>query len=331
MKNDIASKIKSLSFELLADSSDQAEVQRILNEIHGYFKELTNISGFDMEIKNMAAVPTVSGMALGLNHAAQCLLDYKRTAMFLKGVVTAIRDKQKQYPGETINMFYAGCGPYAPFVTMVAPLFQPEEIQFTLLEINKNSVASVKKLIEGLELTDYVKTYYSADAVTFKIPEPESFHILFSETLDALLYRESYVPILWNMLPQLSEDVAVIPKNVCVEMNFRVSEGELGNATLVEKYAGNIFDTRQALQDLPEMKERPIQFPPKEFGFEPTINYKSMILDTEVHVYDDLILKRGESSLTLPFEMTFDPTIKNKEVVFTYFLQPQVELKCDFK
>ena len=63
----------------------------------------------------------------------------------------------KKQHGEVINVFYAGFGPYAPFVTLVAPFFKSNEVQFTLLEINKNSVESAKKLINALELSDYIK------------------------------------------------------------------------------------------------------------------------------------------------------------------------------
>ena len=35
-------------------------------------------------------------MALGLTHAAQCLLDYKRTEKLLKGIVKAIKDVQQK-------------------------------------------------------------------------------------------------------------------------------------------------------------------------------------------------------------------------------------------
>ena len=52
--------------------------------------------------------------------------------MFLKAMVMAIKEKQQKHPDKTINIFYAGCGPYAPFVTLIAPLFSPKKIQFSL-------------------------------------------------------------------------------------------------------------------------------------------------------------------------------------------------------
>ena len=55
--------------------------------------------------------------------------------MFLKAMVMAIKEKQQKHPDKTINIFYAGCGPYAPFVTLIAPLFSPKKIQFSLVHL----------------------------------------------------------------------------------------------------------------------------------------------------------------------------------------------------
>ncbi len=324
--------IKYLSSILLTNNTNQETIENTLHEINRYFGEITNLSSYSTEVKYLAAVPTASGMALSLTHAAQCLLDYKRTVRFLRGIVTAIKDKQKEHPEKVITIFYAGCGPYAPFITLVAPLFDPSEVQFSILEINKDSLELAKKLIETLHLKQYVQEYYIADAVTFNIPSADSFHILFSETLDALLYRESYVPILRNMLPQLSEKAIIIPENVLLTSSFRIQEENISanepeskKIELVE-----IFNTRKALASLDKNSD-PVQFPSISLHLEPTIAYKSLLIDTKVNIYKDLQLTRGESSLTLPYEMKLNTPLEFKTILFTYQLQPQVELKCEFQ
>ena len=83
-----------------------------------------------------------------------------------------------------------------------------------------------KRLIDSLELNDYVQEIYLADAVTFKIPNPDTIHIVISETLDALLYRECYVPILFNLLPQLGKDITLIPENVLIDLSLIVRSKE---------------------------------------------------------------------------------------------------------
>ncbi|KAF9659455.1 phytanoyl-CoA dioxygenase [Tenacibaculum sp. ZH5_bin.1] len=325
-ENITALDIKEKVSTLLKDSIEQSEIENLINEIHTYFKELTQLTGFENHIEHLAAITTSKGKALGLNHAAQCLLDYKRTVKFLKAMVMAIKKKQQDHPNETIHIFYAGCGPYAPFVTLIAPLFSPEEIQFSLLEINDKSLKYAKILIQKLKLTNYVTNYYTADAVTFKIPEPEKFHILFSETLDALLYRECYVPILFNLLPQLSEDIAVIPENVLIKMSLSV------NSITDSKHITEEIDTIINVREVISLNKSDIvstQLPDKKVAVK-SLNieqYNYLLLDTLVHIYDNIWLIRNESSLTIPLEMGIEHPFLFNSIVYTYQMHPDIELK----
>lgn len=323
--------IKKLVSILINNETNQTEVVHLIQEIHKHFQDITNISGYDTQIKHLAAVPTTRGMALSLNHAAQCLLDYKRTAKFLKGIVSAVREKQQNHPGQIIRILYAGCGPYAPFVTLIAPLFKTDEVQFSLLEINNDSLDSAKKLIIALEQTSYIQAYHLADAVTFKIPSPDTFDILISETLDALLYRESYVPILFNMLPQLSDEIILIPDNVIIKTTWLKNQRNNSEKIEFQELDTNkILDVRQSVALYNENPTPiPIQLPSKRIKQEAT--HTHLLIDTEVYIYDDLILKRGESSLTIPYEMNLENPLKSKDIIFTYHLEPQVELKYELQ
>ena len=318
--------IKDLVTKLLHSSSDFETIKNTVDEIHKHYLETTNISDYREGIQYNAAVPTASGKALSLNHAAACLLDYHRTAKFLKGMVALIREKQAQHPNETIHIFYAGCGPYAPFVTLVAPLFEASEVQFAILEINPDSIKMAKNLINSLELSAYITDFYTADAVTFQIPDAKKYHILFSETLDALLYRESYVPILWNMLPQLSENCAVIPNNVIVKASLTFPQKEDENIRK-EKEVATILDVRNVVNSSDGNKELPETFEGVTINLAGDEQYHTMIVDTKVHVYKDIWLTRNESSLSIPLEMEIVYPLDAPNVNFFYQLKPSVELK----
>ncbi|WP_298513758.1 phytanoyl-CoA dioxygenase [uncultured Kordia sp.] len=318
--------IKELSTTILNNQSDFDTIKNTIDEIHTHYLETTNIRDLGDGMQHMAAVPTASGMALSLNHAAACLLDYRRTAKFLDGMVTLIREKQQQHPNETINIFYAGCGPYAPFITLVAPLFKASEVQFSILEINASSIKMAEELINALELTEYVTAYHNADAVTFQIPDAKKYHILFSETLDALLYRESYVPILWNMLPQISDNCAVIPNNVIVQASLTYPQKE-GEDTRKEKEAAVILDVREAVKVNDGTKSLPQSFEPITINLSGDEKYHTMIVDTKVHIHNDIWLHRNESSLSIPLEMEIVYPLEAPNVTFFYELKPSVELK----
>ncbi|AXG68075.1 hypothetical protein KORDIASMS9_00265 [Kordia sp. SMS9] len=322
----LRSTIKTLSTTILNNQSNFDTIKNSIDEIHKHYLETTNIGDLGEGMQHMAAVPTASGMALSLNHAAACLLDYRRTAKFLDGMVALIREKQQQFPNETINIFYAGCGPYAPFVTLVAPLFDASEVQFTLLEINAASINAAEKLVKALELTDYITEFHTSDAVTFQIPNAKKYHILFSETLDALLYRESYVPILWNMLPQLSENCSVIPNNVIVQASLTFPQKE-NEDTRKEKEAATIIDVREAVKANGGNQELPQTFAPTTINLADDQQYYTMIIDTKVHIYKDIWLYRNESSLSIPLEMEIQYPLEAPKVTLYYQLKPSVELK----
>ncbi len=325
------SELKEAINSLLSDNIVFTEIEKHINNIHKYFESITSISGFDHELQHLAAVPLSKGKALGLNHAAQCLLDYNRTIKFLKAMVNAIKVKQEQLPGQVIKVFYAGCGPYAPFISLIAPLFEASEIQFTLLEINKISMESTKRLLTGLELNDFVDECHIADAITFKVPNAEAYHILFSETLDALLYRESYVPILYNLLPQFSANITLLPNNVIINATLLATNAQITEGK--DLFLGEIFNTRKTLNMYKEEQELPSICAEQAFSFEEieVNNYASLLIDTLVHVEGDIWLQRNESSLTLPYELILQKPLVHNKIQFSYHLEPDIELKYHFE
>lgn len=314
--------VKSVSNKLLDNTISFEDITSTINEVNNHFLELIGKTERKEDLEHLAGMPSKAGTALSFNHAADCLLDYHRTTRFLRGLTKAIKDQQEKHPGETINVFYAGCGPLAPFMTLVAPLFTPEEVQFSLLEINDLSLMSTKKLIKKLGLKEYIKNYHSADAITFKLSNPETIHILFSETLDALLSRECYVPILWNLLPQLSKETVIIPENVQLKVNFK-KEGQKEEE---ETFGKVVFDTRKILEETEKTEELPERLAPTFLSLEDADQYFSIVVDTEVQIYEDYVLYRRDSSLTLALEIPIHKPITHKGVHFIYQLLPQPNL-----
>lgn len=300
-------------------SEEEAQIKANINEICYLYEDITGNSGRNTESEYMTNVPTAVGVSLSFNHAASCITDYNRTHKLLKGIVQAIQDKQKEHPGETIRVFYAGCGPFALFMTIVAPLFDPKEVQFTLLEVNKKSIEVAKHVVATLKLDAYLDECHTADAIMFDIPNPEKYHILFSETLDSMLNRECYVPILWNMLPQLNEDVAVIPENVQITVNYKKGEEEVPFVTA--------FDTREVLKETPKTDLLPKNFATKSFSMEEAEKYDSIVLDTFVRVYKEHVLNRSESSISLALEVPIKKPFEYDFIEFIYQLQPTPALQ----
>jgi|GEM_PF-2950286 len=68
--------------KLLVNNLDNEENKVLISDLHQLFTNITGVSGNELDIQNSIAIPTAKGMALPLNHAALCIVDYKRTTLF---------------------------------------------------------------------------------------------------------------------------------------------------------------------------------------------------------------------------------------------------------
>lgn len=299
--------INVLASYLLDAHLEPAHEEAIIDRIHELFAEVAIVSGFDGADEWQKDVQASSGMAISVNEAARCLLDYRRTAQFFRGFHQAIRDAQSKFPGETIEILYAGCGPYAPFFTLIAPLFSPSAVRFSLIEINEESLNKARIVIREIGLDHYLHETYRADATLFQVPDPKRFHILFTETMDTALEREPMVSILLNLLPQMREDVLLVPRNVTVEgVFFRekdFSKGMEGLWDLDNKDQGLSLGV---VMDMDEALKTYLSMPPPpdkifhELQFEmPDISWREYFaLFTTVEIWTGFYLYKNESDIT---------------------------------
>jgi len=326
MSETITISLKDQSEQLLNPTCTFEQMAQAIRNVHDLFKENTGLAANDHDIQRAAAITTAYGKALGLSHAAACLVDGYRTRQFLRGLVSAIRKKQEDNPGEKIKIYYAGCGPYAPFVTLVAPLFKPDEVGFSILDINPEALNLAQSLIKKLGYQDFVEDVQLADATIHNVPNADQYHILFSETLDALLNRECYVPILHNLIPQFPKDVIIVPENVQVKLTFlRTEEG----GKEIEAESEIVLDARQLVSSLPEGASLPDFFTPHNVTFNKDENISAIVLDTIVQTYGGHDLIRGESQLTEPRAFKIEKDVNFDTLSFIYRIQPQIELFVD--
>ncbi len=328
--------IQELAASLLATHIDPEHEQDIIERIHELFSELVMVSGFDGAAEWHKDLQASSGMAISVNEAALCLLDFRRTGQFFRGLHQAIRDAQKLFSGQAIEVIYAGCGPYAPFFTLLAPLFSKKEIQFTLIEFNDESLIVARLLIRELGLQAYLRNSYLADATTFQVPNAEDFHILFTETMDAALEREPMVPILLNLLPQMRKDVLAVPRNVRVEgVFFRkadLTEGMDGLWDLTTEYPGHSIGT---VLDMAETISRYLALPPPAGDVFHELqcplpdqgqrDYFALL--TTVEIWEDIFLFKNESDITDLRVRKMDDLPPCDFINFQYLLTEEPELK----
>lgn len=153
------------------------------------------------------------GLAISPMQAAMCAGEELRTAVFLRGLHDAIESKS----GRPVSVLYAGSGPYATLATPLMAIFPPDRVQFTVLDIHPESIASAKSVIGRLGLDDSVEEYVVADACNYTIPAAGMPDIILSETMSTALEKEPQVAIMRHLLGQAPEAV-IVPESVRLDV-----------------------------------------------------------------------------------------------------------------
>jgi hypothetical protein len=184
-----------------------------------------------------SAIALPSGPAISPLDAARCLLDSRRTAMFLRGVYAAIKEAQRRFPGEIIHVLYAGCGPFAPLCLPLLPLLAGQAVHFTLLDVHARSVESVGKILTALRLAENVDCLV-CDATQYRNPDSRPLHVVVSETMQRALEKEPQVAILMNTVPQLTSGGLMVPEMIAVDAVLTDLSKELGGNGIVPPMRG---------------------------------------------------------------------------------------------
>lgn len=177
----------------------------------------TSISRVNASNSNDEEIILPSGKAISPGAAAHCLLELRRTAVFLRGIFKAIQFCRDKNPDRPVSIFYAGCGPYGTLVTPLLTIFAPEELQADFLEINQTSLHSAKEVIQSLGLEKSVNSFILGDAATHSLPKQSNYDIIISETMQSCLDNEPQVAIMQNLVPQMRADAIFIPEAISLD------------------------------------------------------------------------------------------------------------------
>ena len=207
------SKLSAITKTILQSQTPEGEVSAI-KLLSNFF--LTFQSNRNPQPTDQTEIRLKGGVALSFDHAADCLQDYHRTARFIKGVYLSIQELLLRFPGEKINILYAGCGPFATILLPVLPLFKTDQLQVTLIDIQPESVKFVKELFTTLHLLPFVDSISVQNAISYRYPS-DNLHLVISETMFHALLAEPQVAITKNLAPQLASGGIFIPEEVTIE------------------------------------------------------------------------------------------------------------------
>lgn len=237
-------------------------------------------------------IETEHGNAIGPFWAANCVKEVFRTQRFVKGLQQAITDLHLKGK-EMVHVLYAGTGPFAALALPVMLTFSPAQVQFTLLEINEQSLARLQRLLEELGLMAYVRRIELADAADYVLKDND-IDVLISETMNLALYREPQVSIMLNLGRQLKEDAIFIPQEIKVSLG-RPNSGD-GMETLTTLLRFNAVYIREKLQ---EVGAKGWKFEKSQLEISLQAGDRLCYL-TDIQIYKDFRLGLNDCSLTLP-------------------------------
>jgi hypothetical protein len=205
------------------------------------FRDLTGIREDTVDPRDRSAIALPAGAASSPLDAARCLLDVRRTVIYLRGVYAAIQAAQQRFPGEIIHVLYAGCGPFAPLCLPLLPLLAGEPVRFTLLDVHARAVESVQSILAGLLFEDANVDCLVCDATHYRHSGPQPLHVVVSETMQQALEKEPQVSILMNLAPQLAPGGLMVPEMIAVDAVLTEWSREPGsNSVAPQPSAGRI-------------------------------------------------------------------------------------------
>jgi len=208
--------LREIAKVLIEPTTDYGQLSTAILQLKEFYLKISEV---DLENdENRKDIHLSNGKALGTSWAARCVDDIIRTKQFISGVYQAVKKLLDEHPEKTVHLLYAGTGPFATLVTPLTTLFSSDQLQFTFLELNPVSYQKVQRVVQQIGIAHYVRRIVQTDATTYQIPADERVDILLSETMQNALKREQQVPIIYNLLQQIDNEVILIPEVIELQL-----------------------------------------------------------------------------------------------------------------
>lgn len=303
--------VRQAAYTLVNCADDIGLMKRTVDELYRIFSAITGVTIDGLNSDEAVMLP--SGKAISTAAAAHCLLEMKRTAVFLRGINKAILVKISEAACKPVNILYAGTGPYATLVAPLLLLFNPSEIKIDLLDINQVSLNSAIKVLKQLGLEQFIGSVYLADAAIFKVEK--NYDVVISETMQAALKKEPQVAIMQNLIPQTGDRCIFIPEAITVEAALVSSEklnAETWSYEGVQRIGlGEVLTVDRNHLDVEN--DPTVVRVPNAIG-----ECRQMNLYTTIRVFGEHVLGEGDCSLTLPLRIGRRERVEGETITFWY-------------
>ena len=318
----VRSELERLTNQLLSPASENPTLRDSATGLHGLLASLSGLNEASTNKDDTSNIALDTGLAISPKDAARSILDYRRTAQFLRGLRASITKAQEHFFKGPLEILYAGCGPFAPFALALATQFTPAEVQFTLLDVHSRSLEIARHIFAEMGLRNHVRDYLEADAGSYRKPARGELHVVLVETMQNTLVREPQVDISLNLAPQLAPGGFFIPERIEIDCYLTDLQRETALFSLgpAEDTAerprqlqqqtqrvllGRVFDLSATTVDAGKLS---IEFAGKTPPFPAVIvevpsdirQRLHALLTTTITVFDSIVIREGESGLTQP-------------------------------
>ena len=308
-----------------------------LQAIHQVCSRITGIQGAIKKRSEGYETPLPTGLALSPGHAADCMLDTRRTVKYIRALDAAVKSLKTRFPDETLHILYAGTGPFAPFAIALSQRYPHSDIQFTALDIHEASVTALRQVIRELHIADWFRDIVQCDATEYRHSAASPIHIVVTETMHRTVSREPHVAITLNLAPQLTPGGVLIPEQVTVSaaMSETLRElefigGDIGQTDInhMRTQMGSVFElTKDTHPDFSEDG----QSLECATCVVPAISeeQRELVLSTRITLWGDIAIEENESGITAPwFYRNIGPIHTGDILNFRFSLNCPPELTC---
>lgn len=172
-------------------------------------------AGFMRQRDIHSPTTVASGAAIAPWHAAACMEDRTRTAVFIRGAIRAVAHVLDTCPVRPLHLVEAGCGPLGTLVLPLLARFSEDELVVSLIDLHQESIACMETMLDHFGFLPRTRQLICGDATTASLAS--EVHIILTETMNTALGEEPQVEITRALVRQ-HRDAFLIPQSIGVRL-----------------------------------------------------------------------------------------------------------------